>query len=322
MNLTKFNIDELVQLEFDATPACIKEWQSADKIKSNLRVYVEGELKYLHSDEIAQRNFDYCKVAGTKPEDYKYRIIELASGGHVMTSFRAMGGDMSKPFILIVFKDFVIDNAAKAKSIAEEIAPHYKIFNPRWVSFYESGEHTSNLVADDQIRSDYDFWVGHLQTIQASPMPAKADAVEVRPLEDMEFYDTYAAMYKEYMDEYPEMDETIQLESFETMDALVQAGTAFEVLIDGHWAGIIAAEYQSTADKYLNGYCMMEEMLDKAFRGEGYAAAMQRQMLNVLPSKEGDLIFGHINAINHPSYKTAQKVGRQKLGGFHLVSLK
>ena len=72
----------------------------------------------------------------------------------------------------------------------------------------------------------------------------------------------------------------------------------------------------------LRGHLVVEEVLDTLYRGHGLGPALQRHFINQLPSSEGGLVFGTIDAINQPSMRTAIKVGRLDVGGWSFVPMR
>ena len=138
------------------------------------------------------------------------------------------------------------------------------------------------------------------------------EKIALKLVQSMAFYPRYKSIYQQFISENPFYLKVGQLESKEDLEKLILKKTLFHIEVEGQWAGIIAAD--KMIDGWLEGFCIIEEMLDKPFRGKGFAAAAQRHLIEQLPSEKGDLIFGTIGHKNVPSLKTALRVGRISLG--------
>ena len=78
------------------------------------------------------------------------------------------------------------------------------------------------------------------------------------------------------------------------------------------WAGIIAANNGS--NNFLSGFYIEEEFLLEQFRGKHLASAVQRHLIENLPSDNNAMLSGTIHYENIPSLKTAMSVGRKPIG--------
>jgi RimJ/RimL family protein N-acetyltransferase len=107
-------------------------------------------------------------------------------------------------------------------------------------------------------------------------------------------------------------------ESREEMKEYLKSGYVFEAYVDDGWAGIIGA---ASNDKYgVNGFEVIDEIMARQFRGKALAPAMQRHLINQLPSSENAVIHGTIHPSNAPSLATAKRVERVELINYLLVS--
>lgn len=101
--------------------------------------------------------------------------------------------------------------------------------------------------------------------------------------------------------------------------ACARAGTFFEVEVDGQRAGVVAAR---------EGRClawagaeMVEEVLEPAWWGQGLGAALQRHLVDALPTQLGPFLWGTIDGVNEASLRTAKRVGRRIVGSWWFVPL-
>jgi hypothetical protein len=74
------------------------------------------------------------------------------------------------------------------------------------------------------------------------------------------------------------------------------------------WAGVAAAV--RAREWALDGYLMLEELLDAPFRGRGLGPCLQKHLIHALDPSGDPLLFGTIHHINRPSLATARRCGR------------
>jgi hypothetical protein len=169
---------------------------------------------------------------------------------------------------------------------------------------------------------DLRWVIGHVAHLRSLPLlPSPASIIALRAPSDLAFYPRYESAHAEVSRGFtPLMRASVRLESGETLAKCRNEGALFEILIDGEWAGIIAATRESGLG--LPGFQIAEEILTAPFRGRGLAKPVQREFVAQLPAKDDDFLSGMILAENRPSLRTALGVGRTDLGGFHFIHLR
>ena len=98
------------------------------------------------------------------------------------------------------------------------------------------------------------------------------------------------------------------------LDEHRQEGLLFEVRVDGAWAGVVAAV--RSEKQGLRGFVVIEMFLDGAHRGRGWGPAVGRHLIERLPARAGDALYGTIHHGNAAARRSAERGGREDVGVF------
>ena len=93
----------------------------------------------------------------------------------------------------------------------------------------------------------------------------------------------------------------------------------FDILVDGQWAGIVAAE--SDARRGVRGATVIELILDHPFRGQGYGRHLSTLLARALPFSDDECLMGTIHAENTAAYRSALAAGPVDVGGEIVIPL-
>jgi L-amino acid N-acyltransferase YncA len=97
-----------------------------------------------------------------------------------------------------------------------------------------------------------------------------------------------------------------------------EEGLLFEVLVDDAPAGVVASvRYDAHG---MAGFSVQELCLDGAHRGRHVAAAALQRLVDELPARDDDVLWGTIHPENVPSLRNALSVGRVIVGGYVWVT--
>lgn len=94
-------------------------------------------------------------------------------------------------------------------------------------------------------------------------------------------------------------------------------GLLFDVLVDGEWAGVIAAEIGSR--RGLPGAVVAELVLAQPFRGRGLGSQLSTLLARSVPLDDHELLVGTIHVDNYGAYRAALRAGRVDVGGEIIV---
>lgn len=300
-----------LQLEINKCPQFIIRKIGKENVLKSIQKDVEENMNYCSDDVAAKRFFDFAKIKGTSPEDYKYRHLQTRLG-EMITSIRFIGGDLNKPAVFLMYKDFELNSMSDIQEITTFISKEYAIFQPQRIRWYSKEIETKLIDSHDSITGDLAYMAGFIEDLKKNPFPNHYEAISLVQTKTLHWYEDYVKTFEKIYKEWPAFVEMAQVESQETLNDLIPKKLLFDIHIDGKWAGIIAADQGS--DSFLNGYYIVEEFLTEAFRGKNYAAAVQRHLIEKLPASNQEMLFGTIHYDNTPSLKTAFRVGREVVG--------
>ncbi|MFT4627035.1 MAG: RimJ/RimL family protein N-acetyltransferase [Myxococcota bacterium] len=269
----------------------------------------ETELRRCSDPEFAAGFARSVPVAGATPDDYLQRLIELPGGHFALVGIRFKGLDREWAFV-----DLVAATAPWAEvrdALLVRLPTLYPRFAPGWLRvFLPVGEPGVGVV-----RPDLRQIAGPLAALHARPLPAGFDRMVVHAARDLAWRDDYDALYRQFHREAPELrDEVLPSEPADLSDC-VHADQLWLASVDGEWAGVVGARPE--ADGALRGWCVVEEILGRGFRGRGLGAALQRHLIARLPA-EG-LLHGTIHPSNIASLRVAARCGREDVGGWWFV---
>ena len=295
----------------------------SQRVRGYVRPQIEEDLATVDTVDFARRFRGFCPVDGASEDDYRRRLLEVetAPALTIMVGIRFLGGDTSRPFIEIERRSRPLTGPDDLRSVRERLRSELEVFGaPRLRLFLTPRE--EKLLARLDSEPDLRWVVGHVAHLRSRPLPpSPASIIALRAPSDLAFYPRYESAHAEASRGFtPLMRASVRLESRETLAKCRDEGALFEILIDGEWAGIIAATRKNGLG--LPGFEVAEEILTARFRGRGLAKAVQRQFITQLPAKDDDFLCGTILAENRPSLRTALGVGRTDLGGFHFIDLR
>lgn len=297
----------------EALAASISKAEFQRRIEARL---VE-DYGYLSDDEFAQKNYGYCQIESTTADDYKYRLLDSPHGQFV-ASIRFIGGDLSKPSVFILHRDFELNSEEVIRNVGQFLAEKYAKFQPIRIYWFSPKWENELIEQHDFIHGDMLYLADAVSTLQQRPKPASYDRIELQPTKTLDWYETYERAYHQLLNEWPAFGEMARVESRESLQELIDQDNLYRVFVDDQWAGIIGANRHS--DWFLEGYVIYEEFLFAAFRNQKLAPAMQRHFIERLHDTNA-LIYGTIHNGNLPSLKTALRVGRQPAGMFVYAEL-
>ncbi len=310
------NKKDLLKLEQALVPQHLRDSISPAKLQNLVIKSVQQLDQYRDNQDFGQSMVKFSQVDTAVPEDFYLRVIDLEDQRQVMTSYRALGGDINNVYIQIMYANFPLNSKEILQDLAAEIKPHYAKFSPKRIRFFATDP--IPFTDGDLIFADNEFIAAHHSQLKQLEIPKELD-LHIEPATDISWYNKYHAACHSVLQEQPELKEVLWIESREDMQDQVDKSPIFTINIDGQWAGIIACK--RSVDRFFDGYCMMEITIAEAHRGNGYAALAQSEMYKKLHWKEDDIIWGTIGYANHASRKTALRCGRKRSGGYYFAKI-
>jgi len=145
------------------------------------------------------------------------------------------------------------------------------------------------------------------------------DAVTVRPAADLSWYDRYVAVHDQHVAADPAHADRSRVETAADLDQLRAAGTLFEVLLDGNWAGVLAAE--PVVAHGLRGATVIVLLLAHEVRGRGLGKYLSVLLARNLSLPDDQVLSGTIHINNLTARRSALAAGRIDVGGRVVIPL-
>jgi GNAT superfamily N-acetyltransferase len=139
-----------------------------------------------------------------------------------------------------------------------------------------------------------------------------------RPRTDTDFYGRYKAIHDAQVAADPRHARHTRCEEEDDLRRLAGAGLLHDVLVDGTWAGILAAEPDRR--RGVRGATVVELLLTPDHRGRGLGKHLGPLLARALPFGDDDCLMGTVHTDNTPSYRAAMASGRVDVGGEVLLA--
>ncbi|SDT44585.1 hypothetical protein [Microlunatus soli] len=241
---------------------------------------------------------------------YLDRWLPLSPDASVLAGPRYLGRDPELPFVGITAADRVLGPADK-ESLIGLARTQFAPFQPKFVLLSSS----TPLSAWSGCRSEKRLLVGEIGELRSRPV---TPGLDTRP-HHVDGYPGYRAIYERDQAADRVRRRWAQPEDREDFVRLAEAGMIFDVLVDGEWAGVVAAEIESKGG--IHGAVVQELTLDQRFRGRGYGNQLSLLLARALPLDDDQLLLGTIHTDNVTAYRSALRAGRIDVGGEILIPL-
>jgi len=299
-----------LHLLVEAADAGLHKWVHEHIPVAVRRAALEQEIGYWLNTAARDlhRAKEFAEVApriGQPPEAYLDRWLSLVSGGHVLAGPRYLGLDPTIPFVGVSASDRLLqphDCPSLATMAQHEFAP----FAPGFVMIWSSDPVGSWPHTGSEMRQV----VGRLGDLRRRNPPGELSS---RARRDTAFYSRYQQIHAEHIAEDPAHARHTRVEEQAELAKLASRGFVYDVLVDGNWAGLLAAERD--ARRGVRGATVVELLLDHRFRGRGYGRHLSTVLAMALPLPDDECLMGTIHADNTAAYRAALGAGRVDVGG-------
>lgn len=302
--ITKLHIDALVVSKAELYSS-VEHFRNLDRelFIHSIRQEIES-LVELMSPEVCIKRSEFFNLPGVVPNDYEERILNVSEGLFILAGIRFQGLDVTQPFVSVLgnFKDIDLIPFDK---IGELIKEEFKVFRP--TCFHVSFPEEKGIPAHN-FKIDRYTVMGNIQAIVEQKLKSIPDKVEIKVLNDMNFYDDYVREYDMLYKNSPQLKSEVKIESLESLLEAASENLLFEVIINGKRAGVIAGYVENYFG--LNQVCILEELLFEKYRGKGFGVYLQKAFAQKMHGCF-EILWGHISQLNPSSLKTALKNGRK-----------
>ena len=202
-------------------------------------------------------------------------------------------------------------------TVFHRLAEAFAEFAPRRIQFY----HPSHLLMAAPGASVDQHFLAGLARAMATRSPAPGlERIELTRATNLSCYPRYKAAYRQMHDERPALLGSVRIEDEESLAACLADGLLFEIVVDGVWAGIVAARDRVFGG--VRGVYMIEIVLDASHRGQSLGPAVHQRLAAIVSTaKPAAVITGTIARANTPSLKTANRAGRVEIGAWYWLEL-
>jgi GNAT superfamily N-acetyltransferase len=299
--------DPLIFTYSDGLHPLLREWSGGD-LQKRLGEQLAVERSRCTDLAFGQRFARAIRLEGATAQDYLQQVHVV--GPHtVLVGIRFKGLDPSEPFVDLLASSAPWSEVGDALlRLRDQLYPR---FAPKWLRVYlpEGEPEAAERVADLR------HLAAPLHTLQQRDRPPGFDALELVAAQDLAWRDDYDALYRSLMREAPELRDEVQPSTAADLTDCLRAEQLWLAQQSGQWVGVVGARPEQ--DGPLWGWCVVEEILRSAVRGQGLGPVLQRHLIEQLPA-EG-LLHGTIHPVNVASYRTALRCGRRDVGGWWFV---
>ncbi|WP_298805384.1 hypothetical protein [uncultured Pseudokineococcus sp.] len=306
-------LDAMVRARWAWTSSTVRGWYSEQDLRRHLRVALADEARRVGDADFGRDFRDAVALLDVPdPLDRANRVVELPGGGWAVTHLRFRLGDVTRPFV-----DVVAATAPPTPDglalVTDTVLPAYAPFGP--VSLRLEVPDGAGLLA--ALGSDERFGrcgpalhvvAGRVEDLLRRPRASSYPSVRLRPADPGEAAERAETAYAELAVARPQSRAWAAAESVASLSECAEEGLLFEVVVDGLVAGVVAAARDD--DHGLVGSTIRELCLDARHRGRRLAGGVLQRLVDELPARPGDVLWGTVHPGNRPSLRNALSIGR------------
>ncbi len=317
-------MDRLVEARRPWVSEVIRSWYAEDDLARQLRSGLATEAHRVANVAFGQEFREMVDLEGADdPLAWANRHLDLPGGGWAVTGIRFRGGDALRPFVDVVATTEPPTPEGLA-AVADTVIPAYRAFAPLClrVDVPDPAGLVEKVSGDqrfgDQSGVDMHVVAGLVERLREHPSASAYPQVRLRASDAATLAERVAKIYAELAEREPELAMWANPEDAESLAECAAEGLLFEVLVDGNSAGVVASVRDDA--HAMAGFSVQELCLDAAHRGRHVAAAAVQRLVDELPARAGDVLWGTIHPSNVPSLRNALSVGRVHVGGYAWVT--
>lgn len=239
------------------------------------------------------------------PQAFLNRWLSVQPDLDAMLSIRFKGGDSDQPFVDVSLTSRPV-LAADLPALVALAQQTYADFAPQRLRFWSPAE--AGAFASTQ--PDTRVLAAPVRELLSRPTPPE---LSLRPTLDTSQLEAAREAYADVDRLHPAHPNQARILSEEDLSQTIEAGTMFDVLWHGEWAGYVGVLPETLCG--LSAYVVQELILIPSARGRGFGASLTPLLAQRLP-EQGRMLMGTIHAGNKGSLQAAQRAGRHDIGGW------
>ncbi|MDB5044435.1 MAG: hypothetical protein JWQ08_485 [Deinococcus sp.] len=280
-------------------------WCSETERLSNLADEHAFDLQLATDLELAGERVQRMNIS-QPPQAFLNQWLSVLPDLEAMLSIRFEGGNSEKPFMDVSATSRPV-LAADLPALSALAHHTYAVFNPQRLRFWSSAE----VGAFAGTQPDMRVLAAPVRELQGCPTPPE---LSLRPTLDTSQLEAAREAYADVDRLHPAHPGQARILSEEDLQETIEAGTMFDVLRNGEWAGYVGVLPKPKHG--LNAYSVQELILSPTCRGGGYGAALTTLLAQALP--EGDrVLLGTIHAQNRGARQAALRADESTSAAGH-----
>jgi len=306
-------LDQLATARSTWTSSTVKGWYTGAELRRHFREALADEAGWVGDTDFGRGFRDAVGSPGIpEPLDWANRVLDLPGGGWALTHLRFRLGDLARPFVDVVATS-VPPTPEGLAQVAATVLPAYEPFAPLSLRLEvpDGPGLLADLDADDRFgRCGPALHVvaGRVEDLRRHPRAASHAPVHLRAADPAPAAERARSAYAELATARPESRAWAAPEDVESLAESADEGLLFDVLVEEQEAGVVAAVRDD--DHGLAGFTVKELCLDAQHRGRRLAAGILQRLVDELPARPGDVLWGTIHPGNQPSLRNALSIGR------------
>jgi len=306
-------LDQMVTARSAWASNSLRHWYPTDQLRAQLREALAQEAGWVGDADFG-RGFRDALGAPDVPDALAWanHLVDLPDDGWALTHLRFRDGDPARAFVDVVATAAPPTPDGLAR-VAAAALPAYVPFTPRClrVEVPDAPGLLTDLAADDRFGP---CAVAHhvlarlVADLRRYPRAATHPSVQLRPTTPEQAAERVAGIYAELELVEPRITAWARPQDAASLAEPAEAGLLFDVLVGDVTAGVVAAGRDD--DHAMTGFTVVELCLDSAHRGRRLAPALLQRLVDELPARPGDVLWGTVHPDNTPSLRNALSTGR------------
>lgn len=310
----------MVEARLPWISAVVRSWYPSADLSEQMRSALAGEAGRVGDAGFGQELRDRMGLdMVSDPLDWANRRIDLPGGGWTVAGVRFRGLDRYLPFV-----DVIATNAPETCDglalLVGAVVAEYAPFAPRClrVEAPDAAGLAARLRADarfgERCAVDLHVVAGLVANLRRHPRTSSFEQVRLRPGDPLRMAERASDIYRALAERDERVAAWANAEDVDSLTECAREALLFEVLADDGPAGVVAAVRSD--EHAMTGFSVQELCLDAHHRGARLAGATLHRLLDELPARERDVLWGTIHPANAPSLRNALSIGRVPVSGY------
>ena len=307
MSATLPSAPELARFSLAGQHGLTRRWVDDEARLANLTEAHAFDVRLATDPELAAQRAQRMDV-GQPADAFLNRWTTVSGDLHAMLSVRFEGLDPDKPFVdaTVLSRRFTADDLPALAHAGHEV---YGGFEPRYLRLWSAAQADAHPGTNRDRRS---LAAPLTDLVARRHLPS---GLALAPARDLSRYEDAVAAYAAVDETHRDHPAQAAIQPAGDLAESIEAGTLFDVLVDGEWAGYVGATRDGRADMGMDAYVVQEIILVPTCRGRGYGRHLTTLLAQRLPDRHRVLV-GTIHADNRGALEAAIDAGRYDVGGW------